>query len=67
MLTLMKNEAIQLAEKAGWTFDFAAGFLAGESARARRRMPAPELLSGADDYALGVQIGYHYGPAYLNW
>jgi len=67
MLTLMKNEAVQLAEKTGWTFDFAAGFLAGESARARRRIPAPELLHGSDEYALGVQIGFNYGAAYLSW
>jgi hypothetical protein len=67
MLSLMKNEAEQLAVKTGWTFDFSAGFLAGESARARRRIPAPELLVGADEYALGVQIGYHYGAAYLSW
>jgi hypothetical protein len=67
VLTLMKNEAVQLAEKTGWTFDFAAGFLAGESARARRRVPAAELLAGSDEYSLGVQIGYHYGAAYLSW
>ncbi|MCZ7564628.1 MAG: hypothetical protein M5U08_13345 [Burkholderiales bacterium] len=67
MLTLMKDEAVNLAEKTGWTFDFAAGFLAGESAQARRRVPAPELLGGTDDYALGVQIGFHYGEAYLAW
>lgn len=67
MLNLLKNEAVKLAEKTGWSFDFAAGFLAGESARARRRIPAPELLAGSDEYALGVQIGYHYGEAYLTW
>jgi len=67
MLTVLKDEANRVAEKTGWTYAFSAGFLAGELHRTRGSRPPLELLCGTDEYAVGMQIGFHYGTDYLKW
>jgi hypothetical protein len=47
-----------LAEKNGWTLEFADGFLNGEYSRKFGAKPSPYGMVGRDEYCLGFRAGY---------
>jgi hypothetical protein len=47
-----------VAEKNGWSVDFAEGYLRGESSRRRSIKLSSYALVGLDDYCLGLRAGY---------
>ncbi len=67
MQAVVRSEAKQLAQLMGWAEDFTEGFVEGDACRCQGCTPPSELMRGDSNYAVGVQIGYSYGEAYLMW
>ena len=59
--------AYRLARRTGWTQDMAHGYLRGNAYRVAQLAPPKTELDGADDFSVGVQLGYRYGLHYLRW
>lgn len=67
MVNMLKLSAKQLAETLGWSISFANGYIDGNTYRSRGLTPPEDFLYGTEEYAIGVQVGYNYGPDYLDW
>ena len=58
MNILSREKFKVLAEKNGWSFDHAKGFVDGETSRRRGKAPSRLALIGIDEYCLGFRAGY---------
>ena len=56
---LSKQKCQVVAERNGWSFERARGFVDGEMSRQRAKKPSPYALVGIDDYSLGFRAGYY--------
>jgi hypothetical protein len=58
MKILSEQKSRSLAEKYGWSLDFAQGFVKGESSRRSGARLSPYAMVGLEDYCLGFRAGY---------
>jgi len=58
MANLLKQQSKVLAEKNGWSLDFAEGFLKGEYARRSGIKLSTYATVGLTEYCLGFRAGY---------
>lgn len=58
MKILSEQKSRVLAEKNGWSVDFAEGYLKGEYSRRSSAKLSAYAMVGLDDYCLGLRAGY---------
>jgi len=58
MTALIKEKINVVAEQNGWPVARAQGYVDGEIARKRNRVPPQIALIGCDEYCLGFRAGY---------
>ena len=58
MKILSEQKSKVLAERNGWSLDFAEGFLKGEYSRRSSARLSSYAMVGLDDYCLGLRAGY---------
>jgi hypothetical protein len=58
MKILFAQSSDALAEKNGWSLEFADGFLKGEYSRKFGAKPSPYGMVGRDEYCVGFRAGY---------
>ena len=58
MKVLSKEKSKVLAEQNGWTLAQAQGYVDGQAARKRGKVPSKFTLVGIDEYCLGFRAGY---------
>ena len=58
MRILSEQKSKALAEKNGWSLDFAEGFLKGQYSRICNAKLSSYGMVGLDDYCLGFRAGY---------
>jgi hypothetical protein len=58
-MKVLSEERIRvLAERNGWSFAFAEGYVSGEAFRRRGTPPSLYARVGIDEYCLGFRAGY---------
>ena len=67
MAEIIHLGAYRLSRRTGWSREMAHGYLRGNAYRVAQLIPPQEQLEAANDYAVGLQLGYHYGLHYLRW
>jgi len=56
---LTKEKSQVLADRNGWSIEYARGYVDGETCRQRARKPSKYQMIGIDDYSLGFRAGYY--------
>jgi len=56
---LSREKCHVLAEKNGWSLEWARGYVDGEASRHRAKKPSPYAVVGIDEYSLGFRAAYY--------
>jgi len=54
-----KEKLQAIAERNGWSFERARGYVDGETFRLRAKRPSQYVVVGIDEYSLGFRAGYY--------